>query len=135
MRLTLSSKPLGAPKPYKVLHPGSRCLSHSRRQVSVPWLEGCSKQLEYAAAETMWGCIPKDPYEPLLACLRGLPAIALERHEHVAQNNSMAAAMLSHYDCIMDYALKPVTQSQLRLAEEAGGNALDACTAQWCMGT
>ena len=43
--------------------------------------------------------------------------------------------MLSHYDCIMNDALKPVTQSQLRLAEEASGNALDACTAQWFMGT
>ena len=43
----------------------------------------------------------------------------------------MAATMLSHYDCIMNNALKPVTQSQLRLAVEASGNALDACTAQW----
>ena len=83
----------------------------------------------------MWGCSPKDPRQPLLSCLRGLPAIAFKRHEDVAQNNSMAAAMLSHYDCIMNDACKPVTQSQLRLAEEASGNALDACTAQCYIGT
>ena len=47
----------------------------------------------------------------------------------------MAATMLSHYDCIMNNALKPVMQSQLRLAVEASGNALDACTAQWYDGT